>query len=66
MSDPFERRLDAGDEQLEFPLFYAVGRDGIASKTLVVEGKDFHMLLEIILDMIPVPPHNPGVPFQKN
>ncbi len=47
--------LDATDEQLEFPLLYAVGRDGIASKALDVEGKDLHVLFDTILDMIPGP-----------
>ena len=56
--------LDATDEQLEFPLLYAVGRDGIASKALDVEGKDLHVLFDTILDMIPGPSHDPGAPFQ--
>ncbi len=56
--------LDATDEQLEFPLLYAVGRDGIASKALDVEGKDLHVLFDTILDMIPGPSYDPGAPFQ--
>ena len=56
--------LDATDEQLEFPLLYAVGRDGIASKALDVEGKDLDVLFDTILDMIPGPSHDPGAPFQ--
>jgi GTP-binding protein len=56
--------LDATDEQLEFPLLYAVGRDGIASRTLDEEGKNLHMLFDTILDMIPGPSHDPAAPFQ--
>jgi GTP-binding protein len=56
--------LDATDEQLEFPLLYAVGRDGIASKALDVEGKDLDVLFDTILDMIPGPSYDPGAPFQ--
>jgi GTP-binding protein len=56
--------MDATDEQLEFPLLYAVGRDGIASKALDVEGKNLHVLFDTILDMIPGPSHDPGAPFQ--
>jgi len=56
--------MDATDEQLEFPLLYAVGRDGIASKALDVEGKNLHVLFDTILDMIPGPSHDAGAPFQ--
>jgi GTP-binding protein len=56
--------MDATDEQLEFPLLYAVGRDGIASRTLNEEGKNLHVLFDTILDMIPGPSHDPAAPFQ--
>jgi len=56
--------MNATDEQLEFPLLYAVGRDGIASKALDVEGKNLHVLFDTILEMIPGPSHDPGAPFQ--
>ena len=56
--------MDAKDEQLEFPLLYAVGRDGIASRTLDEEGKNLHVLFDTILDMIPGPSHDPAAPFQ--
>ena len=35
--------LDATEEQLEFPLLYAVGRDGIAQKTLDEPGANLHL-----------------------
>ena len=56
--------MDATDDQLEFPLLYAVGREGIASKALDTEGIDLHVLFDTILDMIPGPSHAPGAPFQ--
>jgi len=56
--------LDATEEQLEFPLLYAVGRDGIAAKNLDEEGKDLHALFDTILDAIPGPSHDRSVPLQ--
>jgi GTP-binding protein len=56
--------LNATDEQLEFPLLYAVGRDGIALKSLDEEGKNLHVLLDTILAEIPSPSYDPGAPFQ--
>ncbi len=56
--------LDATEEQLEFPLLYAVGRDGIAKKSLEEEGKNLHPLLDTILEEIPGPSHDPSAPFQ--
>ena len=56
--------LDATDEQLEFPLLYAVGRDGIALKTLDEEGQNLHVLFDTILEEIPGPSHDPDAPFQ--
>jgi GTP-binding protein len=56
--------LNATDEQIEFPLLYAVGRDGIAKKKLDEQATDLHMLFDTILAMIPGPSHDPGAPFQ--
>jgi GTP-binding protein len=56
--------LNATDEQLEFPLLYAVGRDGIAMKTPEEEGKNLHPLFDTILEKIPGPAYDPGAPFQ--
>jgi GTP-binding protein len=56
--------LNATDDQLEFPLLYAVGRDGIAQKTLDEEGKNLHLLLDTILEEIPGPSYDPEAPFQ--
>ena len=56
--------LDASDDQLEFPLLYAIGRDGIAMKRLDDEGINLHVLLNTILKEIPGPSHDPDAPFQ--
>jgi GTP-binding protein len=56
--------LNATDDQLEFPLLYAVGRDGIAQKTLNEVGENLHLLLDTILEEIPGPSHDPEAPFQ--
>ena len=56
--------LDADEEQLEFPLFYAVGRDGIASETLEKAGTDLQPLFNAIVDEIPGPAYHEDEPFQ--
>jgi GTP-binding protein len=56
--------LNATDDQLEFPLLYAVGRDGITQKTLNEEGVNLHLLLDMILEEIPAPSYDPEAPFQ--
>ena len=56
--------LDANDHQLEFPILYAVGREGIAQKTLDEKGKNIHILLDTIIDKIPAPDYDPSEPFQ--
>ena len=56
--------LDATEDQLEFPLLYATGREGIAVKSLDEEGIDLNVLFETILDVIPGPSHDGSAPFQ--
>jgi len=56
--------MGATDEQLEFPLLYAVGRDGIAMRNPQEEGKNLHLLFETILAEIPGPVYDPRAPFQ--
>jgi GTP-binding protein len=56
--------LGATDDQLEFPLLYAIGRDGIAMKSLENEGENLHVLLDTILEEIPCPSYDPDAPFQ--
>ncbi len=56
--------LDAPEEQLEFPVVYAVGRDGIASKTLEEKGTDLIPLFDMILESIPAPKDTTAEPLQ--
>ncbi len=52
--------LDANDEQLDFPIVYASGRNGWAVRDLRDERKDLIPLLDCIIDELPAPPKNKG------
>ncbi len=56
--------LDAHEDQIEFPVLYAVGRDGVAKTSPDAEGRDLKPLYDLILNEIPGPAHDPGEPFQ--
>ncbi|HML54097.1 MAG TPA: translational GTPase TypA [Solidesulfovibrio magneticus] len=56
--------LDASEEQLEFPVLYAIGREGIAKRELDGEGADLSPLFETILAEIPAPSHDPSEPYR--
>ncbi|MCP4103967.1 MAG: translational GTPase TypA [Desulfobacteraceae bacterium] len=56
--------LDADDEQLNFKYLYAIGREGVVTKTLDEKTDNLNILFETILDEIPSPRHNPEEPFQ--
>lgn len=56
--------LDATEEQIEFPVLYAVGKQGIAVRNLNDEGKDLRPLFEEIINYIPGPLHNESDPFR--
>lgn len=45
--------LGANDEQSNFTTVYAIGRDGIAKRSLTDESKDLSPLLDIILEQVP-------------
>ncbi len=45
--------LGANDEQSDFEVVYAVGRDGVAKKKLEDEMKDLSPILDIILETVP-------------
>jgi GTP-binding protein len=52
----FELFLDLGanDEQLDFPVIYAIGREGVAKKNIKDESKDLTPLLDLILEKVRV------------
>ena len=56
--------LDATEEQLEFPLIYAIGREGIAQKGLEQGGEDLQPLFDTIVEQVPPPSYDPDEPFQ--
>lgn len=56
--------LDATEEQLEFPVLYAIGRDGVAMLHPDDERKDLAPLFDVILKEVPGPVHDPAEPFQ--
>jgi len=45
--------LGANDEQLNFKVIYAIGRDGTAKRNLKDEAKDLTPLLDLILEVVP-------------
>jgi GTP-binding protein len=56
--------LGANEEQLEFPLLYAIGKKGIAQKTLEETGENLTPLFDAILEEINPPSYTSGEPFQ--
>ncbi len=47
--------LEADDDQINFPVLYAAGRDGWSVKELTDERKDLQTLFNTIIDDMPVP-----------
>lgn len=56
--------LGANEEQLDFPVLYAIGRDGVAMKNIDDDRKDLAPLFEAILTHIPAPQYDAEEPFQ--
>ena len=56
--------LGASDEQLDFPILYAVAREGKAFSDLKDPQGDMHELFETILEQIPAPDVELEEPFQ--
>jgi GTP-binding protein len=56
--------LGASDEQLDFPILYAVARDGKAFKDLDAPRDDMRELFETVLEEIPAPEVDLNAPFQ--
>ncbi len=56
--------LDATEEQLDFPLLYAVARDAIAKRDLDAPDDGLDVLLDTIVDEIAPPVVHPERPFQ--
>ena len=56
--------LDASEGQLDFPVLYAIGRDGLAKAALEDESADLQPLFRTIQTEIPPPGYDPQAPFQ--
>lgn len=56
--------LNANDQQLDFPVLYASGRNGWAVKEMTDEKKDLTPLFELILSYVPEPACEPEAPFR--
>ena len=55
--------LDANDEQLDFPILYASGRDGWCVEQLEDERVSLRPLMQKVLAHVPAPEGDPATPF---
>ena len=55
--------LEANDDQLDFPILYASGRDGWCTKELEDPRENLHPLLDIVLDYVAPPKVELDKPF---
>ncbi|QQR91414.1 MAG: translational GTPase TypA [Myxococcales bacterium] len=56
--------LQASEEQTDFPILYAIGKDGLAKRELSDESSDLRPLFEAILKYVPQPTDNPDDALQ--
>ncbi|MEK6793528.1 MAG: translational GTPase TypA [Spirochaetota bacterium] len=56
--------LEAKDHHIDFPVLYAVGREGIVKKNIDDTNTDLHILFDAILEHIPAPSYDTDEPFQ--
>lgn len=55
--------LGANDEQLNFPMIYAIGREGVAMANLTDERKNLEPLLDLVLKHVPVANKDDAAPM---
>ncbi len=58
--------LDADSDQIDFPIVYTNAKAGWASLDEGVEGTDLSPLLDLMLEKIPAPEHDPEHPLQAH
>jgi GTP-binding protein len=58
--------LDADESQIEFPIVYTNARAGRASLDPSVEGRDLGPLLDLLIEHVPAPEHDPAHPLQAH
>jgi len=56
--------LDADEEQIEFPIVYTNAKAGWAALAEGATGTDLGPLMDVVLERIPPPRHDPDHPFQ--
>lgn len=56
--------LDAEEDQLDFPVFYAVAKDGYAMASLEEKSDNLQPLFEAIITHLPAPKGDPEAPLQ--
>ena len=56
--------LEADDEQIDFPVFYAIGREGIAKTFLEADSNNLEPLLDGVVEHVPPPRLKAEAPFQ--
>jgi len=56
--------LATRDEHLDFPVLYAIGRDGVAMYSPDDERRDLEPLFETIINTVPAPKVDPDAPLQ--
>ena len=58
--------LEADESQIEFPIVYANARAGRATLQAGEEGESLAVLMDLLLEHIPAPSHEPGHPLQAH
>src|SRR5918997_1389278 len=58
--------LDAGEDQIEFPIVYTNARAGWASMEEGVEGTDLKPLMDLLVEHIPAPSYDDDAPLQAH
>src|SRR5438874_2151805 len=58
--------LDADEDQIEFPIAYTNARAGWAARAEGETGRDLGPLMDLLLEHIPPPRHDPGHPLQAH
>ena len=56
--------LDADEQQIEFPIVYTNAKAGWAARAADPPGADLRPLMDLVLERIPPPRHDPSHPFQ--
>jgi GTP-binding protein TypA/BipA len=58
--------LDAAEDQIEFPIVYTNAKAGWASLTEGEEGENLEPLMDLLVEHVPAPEHDPGHPLQAH